>query len=103
MYAELWVAGASGENLQTLPDGRDDESAVVSPPISSLIRDATTKIIVNNGNDALGYIIPATQFDAHEPFAYEPEGQYGEEVSIGPHAGPEIADAYVDLAALSPH
>ena len=70
-------------------------------PISTTMRNASTKIILNQANDAVGYIIPWTQFDAHEPLAYDPTGQYGEEVSLGEHAAPEVCGGVEDLYALS--
>jgi hypothetical protein len=60
---------------------------------------ATTKIIINNANDALGYIIPKPQWDTKKPYAYGKTSspQYGEENSVGHDMAPTLFSAYKRL------
>ncbi len=100
LYAELWLAGPDGAPLIEHPEGADFPDAPLEKPVSTTMRDAPTKIILNQANDAVGYIIPWAQFDQEAPYAYDPEGQYGEQNSIGANAAPEVTGAVQDLYAL---
>jgi hypothetical protein len=54
--------------------------------------------MVNNANDALGYMIPQPQWDAAPPYAYgEPEGQYGEGNSTGYLTAPLISGEFAKM------
>lgn len=105
LYAELWLANDDGTPFIERPDGADHPDAVFETPISTLVdrEGLQTKIVLNNANDAVGYIIPEAQFDMVAPYAYDPEsGQYGEQNSLGHNAGPEVVDAVASLYSLTP-
>jgi hypothetical protein len=58
------------------------------------------RIVVGLANDEIGYILPRSQWDAEEPFAYgRADSQYGEINSVGPSVAPLLADAFADLLA----
>ena len=48
------------------------------------------RMVFGLANDQIGYIIPKSQWDAEPPYAYTPEGQYGEQNSLTPELGPLI-------------
>jgi hypothetical protein len=105
LYGELWLAKEDGTPLIERPDGADHPDAPFETPVSTLVArpGLLTKIVLNNANDAVGYIIPEAQFDMVAPYAYDPDsGQYGEQNSLGHHAGPEVVDAIAALYALTP-
>lgn len=102
LYAELWLAKEDGTPLIERPDGADHPDAPFEQPISTIMRNAKTKIVLNNANDAIGYILPEAQFDFTSPYAYNPDsGQYGEQNSIGHLAGPELVDGISALYELT--
>ena len=71
-------------------------------PLLAVARPAKTRIVVNQANDAVGYLIPQRQWDVEAPRAYEEGGQYGEQNSLGHTAAAEVVDAVIaayDLAA----
>jgi hypothetical protein len=102
VYAELWVTDEDGNALIERPEGADFPDAAIETPLTTLMRDTSTKILLNNSNDSIGYIIPRAQFDFEEPYAYDPdEGQYGEVNSIGPLAAPELSNGVRALYSLT--
>jgi len=105
LYPELWLQTADGGHLQEAPTGRDQPEAAFLPPISSMLTPEAIPVIVNNANDAVGYIIPPTQWDERAPFAYVDEGesaQYGEENSLGAGAAATIATAFEEMMRATP-
>lgn len=102
LYSELWLAKEDGTSFVERPEGGDLPDAEPEPAYSGLVREAPVRVVLNNAGDALGYIIPAPQWDVDEPFAYDPEGQYGEQNSIGPGMAPALVEALRALAALTP-
>ncbi len=100
LYSELWLANDDGSSKVERPAGGDLPDAPPEPALSGLVRAAPVRVVLNNASDALGYVIPAPQWDVDEPFAYDPDGQYGEQNSLGPGTAPAIVDALRALAAL---
>ena len=55
-------------------------------------------LIIGLANDAIGYIIPKTQWDTEPPHAYgRTSPPYGEVNSAGPNAAPALHEASLDL------
>lgn len=102
LYSELWLAKEDGSSYVETPEGRDLVDAEPEPPFSTLGRAAPIRVVLNNANDALGYVIPAPQWDVDAPFAYEPDGQYGEKNSLGAQTAPAMVEALRALATLQP-
>jgi hypothetical protein len=89
---ELWIACVPGELYPEIavggienPPGADDRIAPQeTPPLRSAMR-GRVNMMVNLANDALGYLIPESEWDAEEPWIYgASEKSYGEAVSAGP-------------------
>jgi hypothetical protein len=89
---ELWIACIPGELYPEIavggienPPGADYEVAPVErPPLRSAMR-GRVNMMVNLANDALGYIIPRSEWDEEAPWIYGgSEASYGETVSAGP-------------------
>lgn len=98
LYGELWVTGEHGESLIDAVFGGDyvveGEGPVETPIQQSMpVSSTTKKVILNQTNDSIGYIIPRTQWDGDAPYCYGTEGgQYGEQNSAGPGAAFEVTD-----------
>jgi hypothetical protein len=103
LYPELWLVKGDGESFVERPDGADFPDAEEETPLMALVPEGRMPVILNNANDALGYILPKPQFDWDPPYAYEPEGQYGEENSLGPETGPTLTRAMAALYDLTPY
>lgn len=101
LYGELWLAGPQGESLAEAPPGADFPDAEILSPLQGLVPGQGPKIVINQANDALGYIIPESQWDAVEPHAYKPGGQYGEQNSLGPLTFPTLHQAVKRLYELN--
>ena len=99
LYPELWLSGPDGASLVERPDGGDFPGATIAPPLSSRIG-GRTRVTVNLANDAIGYIIPKTQYDVDAPHAYLVEGQYGEGASLGYESAPAVEGAVVEMMDL---
>jgi hypothetical protein len=89
---ELWIACIPGELYPEIaiggienPPGADYKLAPLeTPPLRSAMR-GRVNMMVNLANDALGYIIPRSEWDAEAPWIYgNTEASYGEIVSAGP-------------------
>lgn len=102
LYPELWLVNDEGGTFAERPENADFPDAEDETPLMALVPAGRLPVILNNANDALGYILPKPQFDAQPPFAYEPDGQYGEDNSLGPEAGPTLTRAIADVYALTP-
>ncbi len=100
IYPELWLQGPDGGSLVEHPDGADYPDAETEPPIAgALPATVPLKAIINQANDALGYIIPKAQFDLVAPHAYKEDGQYGEENALGPEIAGDVRRAVEALYA----
>lgn len=105
LYPELWLATPDGGHLMERPAGADFPDAPFEATVQSMLPPDTVPIIVNNGNDAVGYIIPKAQWDVAPPYAYVDEGdgpQYGEENSLGEDAAALITEAFQELMHATP-
>lgn len=100
LYAELWLPREDGSSFAETPEGADFPGETNLPPLSGLLPTASTKIIINNANDALGYIIPKPQWDTKKPYAYGETSspQYGEENSVGHDMASTLYQAYERLS-----
>ena len=92
LYPEIAVGGI--EN----PEGAD---YVITPQeVPSLRSQFPEKLnlMVNLANDAIGYIIPKSEWDEDPPWIYgETEETYGEIVSLGPNTAPKIHEKIIKL------
>ena len=92
LYPEIAVGGI--EN----PEGAD---YVITPQeVPSLRSQFPEKLnlMVNLANDAIGYIIPKSEWDEDPPWIYgEIEETYGEVVSLGPNTAPKIHEKIIKL------
>ena len=95
-YTELWLEKPGGGSYIEKPSGADYPDAVPETPIQSLLPAGSIRMIINNANDFLGYIIPRTQWDLAGPWTYG-EQQYGEENSSGDGTAPIIASEFAKM------
>ena len=59
--------------------------------------------MINLANDAIGYIIPKSEWDNKAPWIYgEKEETYGEIVSLGPETAPAIHQAVTKIIKGDP-
>ena len=95
IYPELVLGG-----IQDPQDrGADFPGAPRERPLFTLLR-SEYKLVVGLANDEIGYVIPRSQWDAKQPFAYgRSEDQYGEINSVGPSAAARLAEAFERLLA----
>lgn len=103
LYPELWLTLPDGQSLIERPEGADFPDAPKEPALSSLLPAGTVSVIVNNANDALGYIIPKAQWDQVKPYAYVTgnDPQYGEVNSLGPDTAAALAETFSSLTLAS--
>jgi hypothetical protein len=94
LYPEIAVGGI------TNPDGADYEMEPLEvPPLRSAMA-GRVNMMVNLANDALGYIIPKSEWDARRPYLYgAEEDTYGEIVSAGPDTARLVHGALMELFA----
>ena len=92
LYPEIAVGGI--EN----PEGAD---YVITPQEVPNLRSQFPEklnLMVNLANDAIGYIIPKSEWDEDAPWIYgENEETYGEIVSLGPNTAPIIHEKIIKL------
>ncbi len=102
---ELWIVCIPGELYPEIavggivnPEGADYEIEPVEvPPLRTVMR-GRVNMMVNLANDALGYIIPKSEWDNRSPWLYgADEMTYGEIVSAGPDTAPLLHQALLDL------
>ena len=92
LYPEIAVGGI--EN----PKGADFTIAPQEIPHLRGQLPGKLNLMVNLANDAIGYIIPKSEWDKDAPWIYdENEETYGEVVSLGPNTAPIIHQAVIDL------
>ena len=94
LYPEIAVGGI------TNPDGADYELEPLEvPPLRSAMN-CRVNMMVNLANDALGYLIPKSEWDASRPYLYgAEEDTYGEIVSAGPDTARLVHGALMELFA----
>lgn len=102
IYPELWLDRGDGLSLAERPFGADYPFAPIPPSFQSVMPREAIRVVVNQANDAIGYIVPRTQWDRLPPRAYVDEGQYGEGVSLGSHVADDLFEAAAALYALEP-
>ena len=102
LYPELYLVKPDGGSYIEHPEGRDFPDAEAEAPLLAVMPAAPFRAILNNANDAIGYIIPKPQFDRAAPRAYKPNGQYGEENSLGYDAARLLLDAVRAMYAAEP-
>ena len=100
LYAELYMLDEEGGSLVERPENADLPGGESEPSVGTQMPPSSMNVILNQTNDSLGYIIPQSQWDEDAPFAYEPDGQYGEQNSLGPQNAGDITRAIVDLYKL---
>jgi len=76
------------------PPGADFPiDAIEIPPLRELMP-GRFKFLFGLANDAIGYIIPKSEWDDQSPWLYGASTRhYGEQVSLGPDTGPLVHDA----------
>jgi hypothetical protein len=81
------------------PPGADFPVAPVEVPPLRGAMPGRLRFVIGQANDALGYVIPKSEWDAEAPWIYGAEEEtYGEIVSVGPETAPRLHAAL--LAAL---
>ncbi|WKK67033.1 neutral/alkaline non-lysosomal ceramidase N-terminal domain-containing protein [Lutimonas zeaxanthinifaciens] len=91
IYPEIILGGID------TPKGQDIHvSAVEIPPLQSKMP-RKYQFVIGQANDALGYIIPKSQWDNKEPWTYGDEQLYGEVNSLGPETAPLIHGKGLEL------
>ncbi len=92
LYPEIAVGGI--EN----PPGADYEMAPAEVPPLRPAMAGRVNLMVNLANDAIGYIIPKSEWDNEAPWIYDYEEEtYGEVVSVGPDGAPAVHRALMPL------
>ncbi|MFI5319512.1 MAG: hypothetical protein ACHQ6V_08035 [Myxococcota bacterium] len=106
---DLWIACVPGELYPEIaiggienPPGADYQVAPVEvPPLRGAMR-GRVNMMVNLANDALGYIIPRSEWDEDEPWIYgNTEASYGEVVSAGPDTARIVHRALLRVFAIA--
>ena len=98
LYPELWLDGADGHNRAERSLEADYPLAPRLTSFCSEITGEHARILVNQANDAIGYILPRSQWDRLPPYVYG-EAQYGEGVSLGSHVSEDVHAAVRSLAS----
>jgi len=101
LYPELWLVPEGGGTYVEHPEGGDYPDAPAERPILSTMRQVSFPVVINNANDAIGYIIPKPQYDVTSPRAYEEGGQYGEQNSLGADTAPVVTEAAAALTTMT--
>ena len=103
----LWIVCVPGELYPEIavggivnPEGADYEMEPLEvPPLRSAMH-GRVNMMVNLANDALGYLIPKSEWDASRPYLYGArEDTYGEIVSAGPDTARLVHGALLELFA----
>jgi hypothetical protein len=97
LYPEIAVGGI--EN----PEGADYSIPPQEVPSLRSQLPGKVNLMVNLANDAIGYIIPKSEWDGAAPWIYGEEDEtYGEIVSLGPETAPIIHKAVINLLDSDP-
>jgi len=103
----LWIVCVPGELYPEIavggivnPEGADYEMEPLEvPPLRSAMS-GRVNMMVNLANDAIGYLIPKSEWDASRPYLYRAEEDtYGEIVSAGPDTAGLVHGALMELFA----
>ncbi len=98
LYTELWLEKPGGGSYIEFPEGADYPDAKAETPIQSMLPNGSIKMIINNANDFLGYIIPLPQWDSAAPWDYgDNDDEYGEENSAGYNTAPFLASEFAKM------
>jgi hypothetical protein len=85
------------------PPGADHPGPPVEVPPVRERMPGRFRFVLGQANDALGYVIPRTEWDAEPPWLYEPDDEtYGEIVSLGPDTAPRLHAALLELLSGDP-
>jgi hypothetical protein len=104
---DLWIVCVPGELYPEIavggivnPEGADYKLEPVEvPPLRSAMT-GRVNMMVNLANDAIGYIIPKSEWDVSRPYLYgAKEDTYGEVVSAGPDTARLVHGALMELFA----
>lgn len=103
---DVWITAVPGELYPEIavggiesPEGADYPglAPVEVPPLRSAMG-GRVNLMVNLANDALGYLIPRSEWDREAPWLYGAEEEtYGEVVSAGPDAAAVVHGALLGL------
>lgn len=94
IYPELVNGGIES------PPGRDFEDAPPEEPPLRALMPGRFRFVIGLANDAIGYIVPKSEWDDEPPWLYgEEEETYGEVVSLGPETAPSLHAAMAALLA----
>jgi len=102
---DLWIVCVPGELYPEIavggivnPEGADYELAPLeTPPLRSAMS-GRVNMMVNLANDAIGYLIPKSEWDVRRPYLYgAEEDTYGEIVSAGPDTARLVHGALLEL------
>jgi hypothetical protein len=104
---DVWIACVPGELYPEIavggivnPAGADYELEPVEVPPLRPAMAGKVNLMVNLANDAIGYLIPRSEWDARRPYLYgAEEDTYGEVVSAGPDAAGLVHGALLELFA----
>ncbi len=101
LYPELWLQKPDGGSFIERPEGGDFPDAELELQLQSLLPPGVVPVIINNGNDSLGYILPKTQWDSVVPYAYgeTDDPQYGEQNSLGPDTAGRLSEQFESLVS----
>jgi hypothetical protein len=95
IYPELVNGGV------TRYPGADFPDAPMEKPLRSLLK-SKYQFILGLGNDELGYIIPKSEWDEHEPWLNNsPQPYYGEINSVGPDTASAVLNAIARSVRVS--
>jgi hypothetical protein len=100
LYPELWLVPEGGGSYVEHPEGADHPDAPAETPVMATMRQVSFPVVINNANDAIGYIIPKPQYDVTDPRAYKEDGQYGEQNSLGADTAPAVTEAAAAVSTL---
>ena len=82
------------------PEGADHATDPVEVPPLRARMPGRYRFVVGQANDALGYVIPKSEWDDEPPWIYgASEETYGEIVSVGPETAPRLHAALLALLA----
>lgn len=98
LYPELWLQHPDGTSLAESRPGADYPFLAPPPSFQSLLpEEGTTSVLINQANDAVGYIVPRSQWDRLPPHTYGDDAQYGEGVSLGSHVAGALREAVREM------
>lgn len=92
LYPEIANGGVES------PEGADHAGKIMESPAWRKLMNGKVDFVFGLANDAVGYIVPKTQWDESAPHPYGlDESQYGEGNSLGPDTAPILHDTVLKL------